>query len=448
MNRFVLEDEDIIILGEKETQDDKSDSVDRNSVSGRVDNNFDNEQTTEVVNGGPGSGNFGHSGRPGLVGGSSSEGLVSSEMRTRSFMMGDTVKITSKGKEYTGVLTKVSSTRDSEIEIELPSGKNFKMNVQTATIVQENGEEISLPFYNVKMIKNVDAVSTAPAERRTEKQKQALDEMSKMIKISESELDYLKRNCSEESAIALKDEFKKAIEDGIDLSQVQFYHNNRLTRTQGKVVYRPYTSGSKLPPLELQMSGKWIVDGEYYKNKQLKNYEEGWHTSPDIAGILRHELGHVKSAQLVLRNFDKSFEQDGKRVLTSSEVSYRNERLCEQIVKSAQTNKSYSIYNLSHGKGMDVSDYAVKDGKYSEIVAESYSNSDFSQVTKNIANQLDKESKKQNNSIMVRVENNLSLDGWEDSLCTGYPMSEEDWDVLHDKKPKVYVPDNIKLNER
>ena len=97
---------------------------------------------------------------------------------------------------------------------------------------------------------------------------------------------------------------------------------------------------------------------------------------------------------------------------------------------------------------MDVSDYAVKDGKYSEIVAESYSNSDFSQVTKNIANQLDKESKKQNNSIMVRVENNLSLDGWEDSLCTGYPMSEEDWDVLHDKKPKVYVPDNIKLNER
>lgn len=396
------------------------------------------------LNGGPGSGNFGHAGRPGLVGGSSKESLASSEMRTRRYMLGDTVKITSKGKEYVGVLSAVSSERTSEIEIELSEGKTFKMKVQTATLVQDNGEQVIVPFYNVKMVKNVDTVSTTPAERRTEKQKQALDEMSKMIKISENELNYLRRNCSEESAIALRDELKRAVEDGIDLSQVQFYHNNRLTRTQGKVVYRPYTPGSKLPPLELQMSGKWIADGEYYKNKQQENYEKGWHTSSEIAGILRHELGHIKSAQLVLRNFDKSFERDGKRVLTSAEVSYRNERLCEQIVRSAQANKSYSIYNLSHGSGKDASDYAVKDGKYSELVAESYSNSDFSQVTKNIANQLDKEFKKQNNSIMIKIENELNLDGWEDSLCTGYPMSEEDWRVLHGKKPKEYIPDDIK----
>ena len=49
MNRFVLEDEDIIILGEKETQDDKSDSVDGNSVSGRIDNDFNNGQTTKTL---------------------------------------------------------------------------------------------------------------------------------------------------------------------------------------------------------------------------------------------------------------------------------------------------------------------------------------------------------------------------------------------------------------
>lgn len=51
MNRFVLEDKDIIILGEKETQNDTSDSMDRNSVSSGVDNDFNNEQTTEVLNG-------------------------------------------------------------------------------------------------------------------------------------------------------------------------------------------------------------------------------------------------------------------------------------------------------------------------------------------------------------------------------------------------------------
>lgn len=49
MNRFVLEDEDIIILGEKETQDDTSNSLGRNSVSGGIDNDFNNGQTTETL---------------------------------------------------------------------------------------------------------------------------------------------------------------------------------------------------------------------------------------------------------------------------------------------------------------------------------------------------------------------------------------------------------------
>ena len=40
MNRFVLEDEDIIILGEKENQDDKSDTLGDNSFAGGVDVNL------------------------------------------------------------------------------------------------------------------------------------------------------------------------------------------------------------------------------------------------------------------------------------------------------------------------------------------------------------------------------------------------------------------------
>ena len=60
MNRFIVDFEDIKISGAK---DDTSNSLDRNSVAGGIDNDFNNEQTTEVVNGGPGSGNFGHSGQ-------------------------------------------------------------------------------------------------------------------------------------------------------------------------------------------------------------------------------------------------------------------------------------------------------------------------------------------------------------------------------------------------
>lgn len=424
---------------QKELREKKKNSLaNQNSVE---DGNSHPLEIKKVENGGKGSGNFGHAGRPGMVGGSGKGALASSAMRTRSFRLGDTVTVKSKGKEYTGVLSAVTRERTSEVEIEVPGRDSLKIKVPTATLVQENGEQVIVPFYSVKMVKNVDEAGTTPEERRTEKQKAALEEVSKMVKISDKELSYLKNNCSEDSAIALRDEFKRATEDGIDLSQVSFKHNNRLSRTQGKVVYQAYTKGSKLPPLELQLSGKWVEDGEYYKQRQQKNYDSGWHTSPTIAGILRHELGHVKSAQIVLRQFDASSEQTGKRVLTSTEVSYRNEKLCQSIVKNA--NPGYSLWTLSHGSGKDVSNYAVRDSKYSEVVAESYSNSNFSKVTKDIAQALDKEFKMNRNSFIFKFENSIEEEELGDSLCTGYPMSEEDWDILHGGKVEEYIPEDF-----
>lgn len=394
------------------------------------------------LNGGKGSGNFGHSGRPGEVGGSGKEKTVSSETRTRSFMLGDTVKISSKGKEYIGTLESVSSGRDSEIEVKMPDGKSIKVNVKTATLVQEDGSKVEVPFYNVKMVKNVDAVETLPKDRRTKKQQQALNEVNKIVKISDKELTYLKNNCSEESAVALRDELVRASKEGVDFSNVSFAHNGRLNRTQGKVVYQPYATGTKLPELQLQMSVKWLLDGEYYKSKQQKNYDDGWHTSSEIAGILRHEIGHIKSSQIVLRNFDSN--PKGRASLTAKEVKNRNEQFCENLLKSL----GYSVWSLPYGSGKSVSKYAVKDRKSAEVIAESYSNPDFSEVTKRITKELDKQFKKRGNGISMKFENKAKIDDVDGSLCTGYPMSEEDWDVLHDKKPKVYVPDNIKLNER
>lgn len=429
-------------LGEKETQSNEDSHNSNSNTNDGGSDGLHNEQTTKIVNGGPGSGNFGHEGRPGLVGGSGKGGLASSAMRTRRYMIGDTVKITSKGKEYTGVLSEVSPTRDSEIEIELPSGKNFKMNVQTATLVQETGEKISLPFYNVKMVKNVDAVEIIPEERRTKKQQEALDEVANIIKTSESEIEYLKKNCSEDTAVALRDELKKAEKEGLNLKEVVLQHNNRLKRAQARVVYKAYATGSKLGSMGLELSGKLIADGEYYKQKQQKNYEDGWHTSPDIAGILRHELGHVKSAQIVLRRYDK--DNQGRSFLTSTGVSNMNEKICQEIVKKA--NPGYSVFSLSSGKkseGKDVSKYALKEGKYSELVAESYSNPNYSQVTKDIARVLGEEFSKRNNGTSMKIINEMGSDEMEQSLCTGYPMSEEDWGILHGEKPKEYSQVNL-----
>ena len=95
-----------------------------------------------------------------------------------------------------------------------------------------------------------------------------------------------------------------------------------------------------------------------------------------------------------------------------------------------------------------MSKYALKERKYSELVAESYSNPNYSQATKDIARVLGEEFNKRNNSSPMKITNEMDSDEMEQSLCTGYPMSEEDWEILHGKKPEEYVPDNIKLNER
>ena len=49
-SRFVLRDEDIVILGEKDIQNDKSDNLDNACVSVLPDGNTSNQQNSEVLN--------------------------------------------------------------------------------------------------------------------------------------------------------------------------------------------------------------------------------------------------------------------------------------------------------------------------------------------------------------------------------------------------------------
>lgn len=51
MNRFVSDDEDIIILGEKETQNNENSHASSDNTNNGDNNGFHNEQTTEVMNG-------------------------------------------------------------------------------------------------------------------------------------------------------------------------------------------------------------------------------------------------------------------------------------------------------------------------------------------------------------------------------------------------------------
>lgn len=384
-----------------------------------------------VKNGGPGSGNFGHAGRPGKVGGSAptGSGKVYSEARTKSFMIGDTIKITHEGQEYEGVLKGVSNkTTDIKVKV---GDREISIPVRLATIVDKEGKEIELPFRGVKMVKNVDAPDTTPAERRTEKQKKALDDVSKLIKVNDRELDYLKKNCSEDTAVALKDVLNEAKEAGINLADVELKHNNRLSRAEARVTYGTTARGSKLPAMTLELGSKIIADGEWYKNRQKEAYKEGWHPTDDIAGLIRHEIGHIKTGQMVIDNWRMGSDTS---ILQSYRIGWMLDSLCSQVIRQA----GYSRLSVSHGAGEDVSDYAITNDK--ELIAEAYANPDFSKVTRAIVDELDRQFR-QENGLSIKVENRAKKE--EVELCSGYPLTKEDWEVMNGKKPKEYIPEDM-----
>ena len=164
------------------------------------------ERLEHLFNGGEGSGNFGHVGRPGLVGGSGKG--ISSPMRRKGFMRGDTVEITLED--------------GSKVQGEYLMSARISSGQKMATVKDTNGEIHTVPFdvSHVKMIKNYDAPDTTPAERRTKAQKQALSEVFGILKTDEKMQKYMLNNCGEDTAIALRDELKKAQEDGVDFSDI------------------------------------------------------------------------------------------------------------------------------------------------------------------------------------------------------------------------------------
>lgn len=385
------------------------------------------------LNGGLGSGNFGHAGRPGKVGGSSKSNIISSAMRRKGFVKGDIVQgKTPDGEIVNGTYDRVEGTitiHDVVVGWDYANKKAIKgdKDVRAAIIIDKDGKEHKVPFYGeyVTMIRNVDAPDTTPAQRRTEKQKKALDEVFSNAMVSPSEQRWFKANCSEDTAIALNNALKDAKADGIDISEISIAHNARLKSTLARVVYGRSFDNARL---NIEIGNLACFDGEGFKQRQQKNYDDGWHTSPTIEGIIKHELGHAKEAQIII---NESKKRGGW--ITSGILLCEMAELSRTIIKEA-TGKTFAT--LTYGKGKDVSKYAVKDLSPSETIAESYSNPDFSSATKKIAAKLDEYAKKGYNYNMAidKTTNQIQQEGMENSLCTGYPMSEEDWEILHGHK--------------
>ena len=374
MNRFVLDDEDIIILGEKETQNDTSNSLDRNSVAGGIDNDFNNEQTTEVVNGGPGSGNFGHSGRPGEVGGSAPRGSIA-QPASRTV----TAKWLSEHREF----LKSQGYTDDWIneQIEYLGQQKLKERATKAKTLEEFDEvlkemEASPHDFSVWK-KNVGDPARASLERRLElkskvknpEQQKAVDDLKATgIDLPKASEKWLRENCPQELVESITSSMKQAEKDGLDLSEVRLKMTETTTRGGSCTVDLDGTI-----KVFLNKNDYFDLERTASRNSKLGPDGSKWWTNGKLDSCASHELGHALTWQ-VLKNQGMS--------------PYRFKTLCKEIVSLANdrfARESGEDYWSSRGKlsSNENNEYMSRYGgkNSAEVIAESHSNPSYSRYT-------------------------------------------------------------------
>lgn len=373
MNRFVVDYADLKITGKK-----------------------------KQTNGGPGSGNFGHAGRPGKVGGSSSDSF-SHAMRKTKFMVGDTVEVTLDD----------GSKKQGEFKFSARLGNGQKM----LTVKGEDGEIYVVPFtrQRVKMIKNVDEPDTKPSERRTEKQKQALGEVFDTLTVSESMKKYMLNNCGEDTAIGLRDEIKKAQADGVDFTGVELVRLSGGSRNRAdmKTTLRGEYDGIRYnykEHVQLRVSASLVAGGANYEAQLKKEFDSGEKNTDTIASVFRHEFGHLRTNNLV------------SKLTGGNYTGYDYDRLNRLI-----TDKALKKVGKSFGDVPElVSEYGSENR--AEMLAESFARPEKSALTKAVVEAY-KEFKQED---WGAIRNELKFER-EFLLCTGIPIVEEPLEEIEEK---------------
>lgn len=373
MNRFVLDDEDIIILGEKETQNDTSNSVDRNSVSSGIDNNFNNEQTTEVVNGGPGSGNFGHAGRPGMIGGSAPREGSSPEVIS-IYTTGEEAKMDFdtiiKRRDMQQRLKKIRKIGDFNDEIK---EEMRKLNFSEQEI---EGWRAIILAKDITHIMGKNARQERQARiKDSPEQKEAIENVISKVGMLGKDETWLRNNCDIEMAQAFSKEVDRAYEEGIDNIWLTLNDSKSINGRMG------YNASGGVHNLTIRKG--LLRETKETKESRERQGPNGkrFKTSEDIGGTFAHEFGHA--LEMV---FAKSLVGDRGIARNSMAMSEIKRYTSGAIIRQAMRNVEK--------KGI-TKDELFRDTSYkymsaygrtnnSEAIAESHANPNFSQFTKEI----------------------------------------------------------------
>ena len=290
------------------------------------------------------------------------------------------------------------------------SGKKFM------TMKDEKGETHTVPFdvNHVKMIRNVDAPDTTPAQRRTKKQKEALSKVFGILDTDEKTQKYMLNNCGEDTAIALRDELKKAQEDGVDFSNIKLERlNSSRNRAQVRTAIHGEYDGIRTnykADVSLMLSSGLVAGGKNYNESIKREYDEGKKNEYDIAGVIRHEIGHIRASNLVARLTNNNYN--------TSDYDRLNRLITDKALNETRLN----FYDAA----THISEYATENR--SEMLAESFANPDKSNLTKAVVNAYN--NFKQEDWDKLRMRFNKAEKIREFDLCTGIPIIEPELDII------------------
>ena len=373
MNRFILEDKDIIILGEKEAEDVASNALDNNSPHGGNNSDRGGTETSKSLNGGPGSGNFGHAGRPGKVGGSAPTGSSSPEVITiiaegvEKSMDFDTILKRRDLQQRLKKIRKIGNFNDEIIE------EMRKLHFSEQEIEWWRAAILAKDITHI-MGRNVRRERQARIKDSPE-QKEAIENVISKVSMLGKDATWLRNNCDVEMARAFSREVDRAKEEGIENISLTLNDSKSINGRMG------YNASSDVHNLTIRKG--LLRETKETKESRERQGPNGkrFKTSEDIGGTFVHEFGHaleVEFAKSLVGNrviAKKSMVMNEVKRYTSGAIIQQAMRNVEKkgITKDELFRDTSNKYMSAYGKTNN-----------SEAIAESHANPNFSQFTKEI----------------------------------------------------------------
>ena len=362
--------------GEKEVKNDSSNNLGDDSSNSGDNSSGDTGEATKTINGGPGSGNFGHAGRPGEVGGSAPSGNV---------MPQPARDVTPEWLEKNREFVKAQGYTDKWIDEQVKYLKQQKLKdraLKAKTVEEYDAvvKEMKASDHDYSVwLKNVGDPTRESLVRRSElkakvvspEQQKAVDNLLVTgINLPSASEKWLRENSPKELIDGITSAVKQAEKDGLDLSQVT------LKMTDAKYRGGSCTADGLTGQIKVFLSKNDYYDLEKTAARNAKNGPDGkrWWTNGGLDSASSHEFGHALCWQAVKNQSKNLYEYHN---WCSKIVSIANDRYATQSGKEYWSARG----ELSRNKDYKyISQYGTKNSM--EIIAESHSNPSFSKYTK------------------------------------------------------------------